>query len=107
VLDSLEAAGFEIIEHCDTFTNWDPQYELPWYDSIDAKWSVSGFKHTKPGMWLTNKFVWMLETVRFAPTGTLDIHNLLVKVAGELVDAGKLGIFSPSYFYLCRKPLAS
>ena len=55
-------------------------------------------------MWLTNKFVWLLESCKIAPKGTLDIHNMLVKVAGELVAGGDKQIFSPMFFYLCRKP---
>jgi len=107
VIQNLKDAGFEVIEHFDTIV-YNSDFEYPWYDSLDGKYlSLSNFKHTPTGRWLTNKFVWALETMRIAPKGTLAVHNLLVEVAVDLVEAGRLGIFSPSYFYLCRKPETS
>jgi len=103
ILETLKEAGFEIIESRD-LAIFNPEYDIPWYDSLAAKWNYAGFKHTVPGMWLTNKFVWMLESLRIAPKGTLDIHNMLIKVAGDLVAGGDKQIFSPMFFYLCRKP---
>jgi len=104
ILDAMKRAGFEVLETRDYgLTNTD--YEIPWYDSLDGRyWSIASFKHTPLGMWLTNKMVWTLETLKIAPKGTLEIHHLLVTVATQLVRAGKLGIFSPTYFYLARKP---
>jgi len=103
VLQTLKDAGFEVLESRD-LALWNPDYDIPWYDSLSAKCSVQGFSHTVPGQYLTNKFVWLLETIRLAPKGTLDVHNLLIKVAKELVEGGSHGIFSPMFFYLCRKP---
>jgi len=106
IVDAMKKAGFEIIEAWDPHANINPDFDVPWYDSIDGRYlSFSNWKHTPLGMWLTNKLVWTLETVRFAPKGTLKVHNMLVQVAKDLVVGGKLGIFSPDYFYLARKPL--
>jgi len=104
ILDAMKQAGLEIVETKDFgITNSD--YEIPWYDSLEGKyWSLSGFRHTPIGMWLTGKMVWAMESAHIAPKGTHEIHNLLIAVAKELVAAGKLGIFSPTYFYLARKP---
>jgi len=105
VLDALKDAGFEVLEHYDTAL-CDSRFEVPWYDSLQGKYSnMENFKHTPVGMYLTNRFVWLLETIRLAPKGTLDVHNMLLKVAKELVEGGEKGIFSPTYFYLCRKPV--
>jgi sterol 24-C-methyltransferase len=105
VLDNLREAGFEVIEARD-MALFDPQYEIGWYDSLEGRYlSFGNFKHTPLGRYFTNKMVWFLETVRVAPKGTLDIHNMLMKVAVELVEGGKQGIFTPMYYYLCRKPL--
>jgi len=104
VLDALKDAGMEVIESYDVAPH-DPTFDIPWYDSLEAKWSIQGFSHTKLGFWLTNKLIWTLETARLAPKGTLDVHNMLIKVADELVQGGSQGIFSPMFFYLCRKPL--
>jgi len=105
ILDALKKAGFEILETEDVAL-CNSSYEIPWYDSLEGKyWSLANFKHTPLGRYFTNKFVWLLETAHLAPKGTLDVHNLLIRVATELVNGGQKGIFSPCYFYLCRKPL--
>jgi sterol 24-C-methyltransferase len=101
----MKQAGFEILETRDYGLTPNPEVDIPWYDSLEGKyWSIASFKHTPLGMWLTNRMVWVLENLRIAPKGTLEIHHLLVNVAVQLVKGGKLGIFSPSYFYLARKP---
>jgi len=105
ILGAMKEAGFEIVETRD-YGLFNADYEIPWYDSLEGKWwSVSSFKHTPLGMWLSNKMVMVMETLKIAPKGTLEVHTLLVTVAGDLVKAGKLGIFSPTYYYLARKPV--
>jgi len=105
IIQAMKKAGFEVLEQKDYGICSNPEYEIPWYDSLEGKyWSLSGFRHTPVGMWLTHKMVWAMETVKFAPKGTLECHELLINVAADLVAAGKLGIFSPTYFYLARKP---
>jgi len=105
ILEALKQAGFEIVEAKD-LALFNPEFDIPWYDSLEGKyWSISSFKHTPLGIWLTNKLVWTLETIKIAPKGTLDIHNLLHKTAIDLVDGGRTGTFSPMYFFLARKPL--
>jgi len=105
VAEALRQAGFEILEAKD-LALFNPEFDIPWYDSLEGKyWSISSFKHTPLGIWLTNKLVWALESIKIAPKGTLDIHNLLHKTASDLVDGGKTGTFTPMYFFLARKPL--
>jgi len=104
IIQNLKDAGFEVLEYKDTCV-CNSEYEIPWYDSLEGRYlSMSNFKHTPTGRWLTNKFVWVLETARVAPKGTLAVHNMLIDVAVDLVAGGQLGIFSPSFFYLCKKP---
>jgi sterol 24-C-methyltransferase len=106
VLAALKEAGFEILETTDYGLTLHPDSEVPWYDSLEGKYlDIGGWKHTPAARWLTNKLVWALETVKLAPKGTLDIHTMLFNVATELIKGGQMGIFSPSYFYLARKPL--
>jgi sterol 24-C-methyltransferase len=105
ILDAMKTAGFEIIETKDYGICTNPDTEIPWYDSLEGKyWSLTGFRHTPLGMWLTDKMVWAMESCKIAPKGTHEIHGLLFAVAKDLVAGGKLGIFSPTYFYLARKP---
>jgi hypothetical protein len=46
-----------------------------------------------------------LETVGIAPKGTAATSTMLMKTAVALVESGKLGIFSPDYLVVMRKPL--
>jgi len=107
VIDAMKRAGFEIVEHKDMgIVNHD--YEKPWYSSLEGNYTTfSGFKHTPVGFMITHKMVWLMESLKIAPKGTYECHQLLVDVAFDLVKAGRLGIFTPSYFYLARKPKSS
>lgn len=106
ILAAMKEAGFEIIESRDLYADFNAEFEIPWFDSLEGKYgNLANFKHTPWGRWLTNKMVMTLETIHLAPKGTLKVHNMLCKVADELVAGGKLGIFSPSFFYLARKPV--
>jgi len=105
VIDAMKQAGFQIVEQRDYGICVNDKYDIPWYDSLEGKyWSLASFRHTPLGMWCTDKMVWIMESLRIAPKGTHEIHNLLISVSKDLVEAGRLGIFSPTYFYLARKP---
>jgi len=106
VLQSLKDAGFEVLESYDFGQLIDPATELGWWESLVGGFtSIEGIKHSYPFFVATNKFLWVLETCKLAPKGTVDVHSLLCKVALDLVEGGRRQIFSPSFFYLCRKPL--
>ncbi|KAL3896551.1 MAG: hypothetical protein SGCHY_003999 [Lobulomycetales sp.] len=47
----------------------------------------------------------MLETLRVAPSGSQRIAELLNLGADKLVEAGKLEIMTPMFFFMVRKPL--
>jgi sterol 24-C-methyltransferase len=46
-----------------------------------------------------------LEALRIAPKGSTATSDFLEKGALALVDAGRVGIFTPMYYVLVRKPL--
>ena len=46
----------------------------------------------------------LLEAVRLAPPGTRTVHDVLRLAQWSLVDAGRRGIFTPSFFWVARKP---
>ena len=46
----------------------------------------------------------VLERLRLAPAGTSEASGLLNSAADALVEAGKLGIFTPSFLVHARKP---
>jgi sterol 24-C-methyltransferase len=103
ILKSLEASGFEIIEHYDANRNAHSDFEIPWYDTLNGKMSISGFRMTYIGRNLTHTMVWFLELVGIAPKGTTEVSALLNATALDLVESGRYEIFTPSYFYIARK----
>mmetsp|Transcript_21927 Transcript_21927/g.36324 ORF Transcript_21927/g.36324 Transcript_21927/m.36324 type:complete len:344 (+) Transcript_21927:131-1162(+) len=102
VLDALKKVGFEIIEYADLALT----SQVPWYLPLQGSYTVSGFRASPMGRYLTQKFVWALETVRVAPTGSTQVQQFLETAAQNLVKGGETGIFSPMFYTLARKPLA-
>ena len=43
VISALEKSGFEVVEHYDVNRNVHAANEIPWYDTLNGKMSVSGF----------------------------------------------------------------
>lgn len=105
VLAALQKAGFEIVTSFDINADAHSPFQIPWYDSLSGKFSVSGFRHTIPGMYITHAFVSVLEKCKVAPAGSVHVSNMLIKTAADLVRAGELEIFTPDFFFLVRKPL--
>jgi sterol 24-C-methyltransferase len=105
VADALRKVGFEILEITD-FGIPTPQNPIPWYDPLSSKYtSLSGFRYTELGRWLTGVMVSAMEFVKFAPKGSTKTSRLLQETAYDLVRGGELGVFTPSYFFVARKPL--
>ena len=46
----------------------------------------------------------MLEKVGVAPKGSLQTHDVLETAGDCLVEGGKLGIFTPMYLMIGKKP---
>mmetsp|Transcript_7288 Transcript_7288/g.21516 ORF Transcript_7288/g.21516 Transcript_7288/m.21516 type:complete len:429 (-) Transcript_7288:98-1384(-) len=103
VVEALEAAGFEVLEHFDANQNVHAENEIPWYETLDGKMSLSGFRMTRLGRACTHAMVTVLETLRIAPKGTVHVSAMLNATAIDLVEGGKREIFTPSYFFLARK----
>ena len=102
VVDALTKAGFEVLASQDLAGTSDPQ--TPWFLPLTGKLSLSGFKHTTAGRWLTNKLVRVLETARIAPKGSTAVSSFLNAGAEALVKGGETGIFTPMFFFHVRKP---
>ena len=105
VLSAVRAAGFEVIDAYDANAGVHSPNQIPWYDTLTGKFSLSGFRMTWLGRVMTHAFVSVLEFVRIAPRGTGKISAILNATAIDLVEGGKAEIFTPSYFFLARKPL--
>jgi sterol 24-C-methyltransferase len=104
VEESLKRVGFEIIELTD-FGIQTEQNPNPWYDPLAASFSWNGIKHTQVGRFFTGWMVYALELLKLAPKGSSSTSTVLQNTAYSLVSGGKLGIFTPSFFFLARKPL--
>lgn len=101
---ALRNVGFEIIE-LTNFGILTEQNPIGWWDTLDGKMTLSNFRFTRVGRWLTAKFVSGMETVKIAPKGSLETALMLNRTADDLVMGGKTGIFTPSFFFLARKPV--
>ncbi|XP_020571547.1 cycloartenol-C-24-methyltransferase 1 [Phalaenopsis equestris] len=102
-LDALKQAGFEIIWEKDLSLD----SPLPWYLPLDTShFSLSSFRLTAFGRFITRTMVQTLEFLRLAPAGSMRVSSFLEKAAEGLVDGGRMEIFTPMYFFLARKPLS-
>ena len=102
VLDALRDAGFEIEESGDWAATSHPS--APWYGPLTAGFSLTGFRNSRLGAFLSRQLIRVLEAVRLAPRGTRTVHDVLRLAQWSLVDAGRRGIFTPSFFWVARKP---
>lgn len=103
IIECLEKAGFEVLEHYDANRNVHAANEIPWYDTLNGKMSISGFRMTHIGRMCTHAMVWTLELLCIAPAGSTRVSALLNATAIDLCDGGKKEIFTPSYYFLARK----
>lgn len=101
-IDALKKAGFEVLEATD-FGKPTDENPVPWYSCLDGNFSFSGFRFTRLGRWMTELMVSVLENLWIAPSGSTSAHRMLYDTAIHLVEGGKLGIFTPSFFILGRK----
>ncbi|XP_074559949.1 cycloartenol-C-24-methyltransferase 1-like isoform X2 [Curcuma longa] len=101
-LDALKLAGFEVIWEKDLATD----SPLPWYLPLDtSRFSITSFRLTAFGRFITRTMVKTLEFLRIAPEGSDRVSAFLEKAAEGLVAGGRMEIFTPMYFFLVRKPL--
>jgi len=105
IVDHMKEAGFEVLEVTDLANRSDKKW--PWYQTLGGSFSLSGFKMTRVGRYLTNRFCAVLEKIHIAPKGTTEVSNLLMATADDLVAAGKQEIFSPVLIITARKPKSS
>ncbi|MBA0854194.1 hypothetical protein Goshw_027346 [Gossypium schwendimanii] len=102
-LEALKQAGFEIIWEKDLAVG----SPLPWYLPLDTShFSLSSFRLTSVGRFITRNMVKGLEFVGLAPKGSQRVQDFLEKAAEGLVEGGRKEIFTPMYFFLARKPLS-
>ncbi|RWR82806.1 cycloartenol-C-24-methyltransferase isoform X3 [Cinnamomum micranthum f. kanehirae] len=100
-LEALKLAGFEVIWEKDLAAD----SPVPWYLPLDTShFSLSSFRLTSVGRFITKNMVKALEFLGLAPEGSQRVSSFLEKAAEGLVEGGKKEIFTPMYFFLARKP---
>lgn len=100
-LEALEQAGFEVVWEKDVVVDSPVQWYLP----LDtSEFSLSSFRTTAVGRFLTRNMLMALEYVGIAPKGSQRVQAFLEKAAEGLSEGGRKGIFTPNYFFLVRKP---
>ena len=101
--DALREVGFKLAEACDLAAEAPPG--IPWYQPLAGSGlSFAGLRSSGTGRRLTYGSLWLLERLRIVPRGTTRVSSLLNLAAVSFADAGRLGIFTPMYFILARKP---
>ena len=103
ITEAFEAAGFTVVDCYDANAGVHSPHQVPWYDTLDGKMSISGFRMTRLGRICTHAMVATLETLRIAPKGTTHVSAMLNATAIDLVEGGKKEIFTPSFFFLAMK----
>jgi len=103
IIECMEKAGFEVLDYYDANRNLHAPNELPWYETLNGKMSLSGFRMTWIGRLVTHSMVTLLELLYIAPTGSTKVSALLNATAIDLCDGGKDEIFTPSFFFIGRK----
>ncbi|KAG6475688.1 hypothetical protein ZIOFF_064917 [Zingiber officinale] len=99
----IELGGFEVIWEKDLACD----SPVPWYLPLDtSQFSITSFRMTAFGRFITRIMVKILEFVRIAPAGSSRVTSFLEKEADGVVAGARMEIFTPMYFCLVRKPLS-
>lgn len=104
-LKDFKAAGFEV-EHSYDLAVFEGN-DIPWYVPLEGRIQdgIMGFFRTKMGKAMTHHLVGALEMTGLAPKGTSHMSQVLSVAQDNLVEGAKLGIFTPMYLMVGRKPL--
>ena len=81
------------------------QYTIDRATTGGVPWQAA-MKSARRAAYITHILTGVLEFVRFAPKGTQAVHTMLLKAAVNLEKGGDLGIFSPMYLIVMKKPSA-
>eukprot|EP00735_Rhodelphis_limneticus_P015120 TRINITY_DN927_c0_g1::TRINITY_DN927_c0_g1_i1::g.16073::m.16073 TRINITY_DN927_c0_g1::TRINITY_DN927_c0_g1_i1::g.16073 ORF type:complete len:379 (+),score=120.58,sp/Q6ZIX2/SMT1_ORYSJ/46.60/7e-94,Sterol_MT_C/PF08498.5/1.6e-22,Methyltransf_31/PF13847.1/7.4e-13,Methyltransf_23/PF13489.1/7.9e-12,CMAS/PF02353.15/2.4e-11,Methyltransf_11/PF08241.7/1.5e-09,Methyltransf_11/PF08241.7/9.5e+03,Methyltransf_11/PF08241.7/2.6e+03,Methyltransf_12/PF08242.7/4e+03,Methyltransf_12/PF08242.7/2.3e-08,Methyltransf_12/PF len=101
VVQAMKDAGFIVEDARDLALTT----QIPWEAPLSGEDGyLSAFRASSTGRKVTHLFCTVTEAVGLSPKGTVDIHRLLCEAADALVEGGKLGIFTPMFFHMGRKP---
>ncbi|CAG8687282.1 3131_t:CDS:10, partial [Acaulospora morrowiae] len=86
-LEAAKNVGFEVLENEDLSPSTLSEYHLPWYYTLQGGFSLSGFRMTRIGRWLTHKFVYGLECLHIVAPGSTEVASILNNTADALSDS--------------------
>lgn len=95
VNQALINAGFELVDGRDVCT---PGHS--WAAPLHKD-----FRNLKPVQFFTDLFLKISEKFKLVPEGSYQVAKYLQRGAKAFVESEKLGIFTPNYHFLARKPL--
>ncbi|KAG9325000.1 hypothetical protein KVV02_000509 [Mortierella alpina] len=113
-LKALNNAGFKVLHHEDISDISKTGDKIPWYSPLEgdirkanALWDYLTYvRTTSPGRALTTYALRTLESVGLVAQGSAEVSRILQLGADSLVESGRLGIFTPMFFFVARKPEA-
>jgi sterol 24-C-methyltransferase len=102
VRDALERAGFEVLALEDAAG--DQGEGAPWYAPLEGEGATPARLSRLPFMRpVMRTALATAEKLKLVPEGTRRVSDILNDGADALVEAGRLGIFTPCLFFLARK----
>lgn len=102
---ALRKAGLDVLEAWNAAEKQSPA-DVAWYEPLAGKYaSLGGFRMTPLGRKCTHFLVKVLEMLKIAPKGSVQVSKMLNQTADDLVRSGELDIFTPNYFFLAQKPV--
>lgn len=101
---AIEASGFIREETIDLANTKHFGNNFPWYATLESGWSLSQIRHTKVSRTLMRYLLTTLETIGLVKKGVVKTQKILLVAADGLVAGGRLGIFTPMYMVVVRKP---
>ena len=101
---ALESVGFQVIEAMDRGIKDGPS--TPWYQPMEGQTGTlrNAFRRTPLGRRAMITGLSLAETFRVFPKGSTAVVRFMDRTADAYVAGGKMGIFSPLYCFLSRKP---
>ncbi len=101
---ALEAAGYDVIEAADRDDR--EGQGVGWYRPMEGQSGTlrNAFRRTPLGRKAIFAGLRLAEAFRFFPKGSADLIQLMDRTANAYVAGGKMGIFTPLYCFVARKP---
>ena len=101
---AIEKAGFQVVQAANRDRS--DGDGIHWYRPLESQRGTlrNAFRRTPLGVRTLVAGLRMAEIFRLFPQGTVDVVQMMERTAKAYVEGGRLGIFTPLYCFLARKP---